>query len=537
MARFSLIGLLVVDGALAKMLFTLQTTAGVPEADGLWMGAGLALMAVGLLGSKLPWRNCRAGPPAMFVPSAASGIVKRITYALAYVTILFAVMIAFRSIYRLDSTRVWRDTLTYTDAASLPLASDEFWFGLRAPTLPLIYKVFGLTSDVVDTPAFDIRSKRLILFQGAFSVLAFSLLGLVIGTLFIKTRWLKPATLGLFLAFGLNIAVSQWNKLLLSESLSTSLFVILMALVLLGVYGWAHWEQAAAPWWIVYLLVLAVTTFFYALTRDTNMYFLLMAVALLAAGLLFKSIQRHPGLHAYMALIVVTGCIVVFQYVSFHRGLRWLYPFVNLFYERILPVPDARAYFVKQGLPMADELDDLQAVERRQLHIVLAQDEHYRPIYDWMVAHGSSAYARYLLLKPLNSMLLPFQDFRSLVSPDSSEYRIRMLDDPAWVTGLRHVLYPSNVFLLFAWLSGLVVSAVWQYKRCIGLPWQVVPVALLLTLYPLMFVIWHGDSIELERHAYQIDFQIRLALWLATVFVFEGFLQYCAAQLDRKRTT
>jgi hypothetical protein len=32
-----------------------------------------------------------------------------------------------------------------------------------------------------------------------------------------------------------------------------------------------------------------------------------------------------------------------------------------------------------------------------------------------------------------------------------------------------------------------------------------------------MFIIYHGDAIELERHALQVSMQIRLASWLLIV--------------------
>jgi len=45
-----------------------------------------------------------------------------------------------------------------------------------------------------------------------------------------------------------------------------------------------------------------------------------------------------------------------------------------------------------------------------------------------------------------------------------------------------------------------------------------VPAFLVASIYPLMFVVWHGDAVEVERHAFQIAYQIRLAVWMAVAF-------------------
>jgi hypothetical protein len=40
----------------------------------------------------------------------------------------------------------------------------------------------------------------------------------------------------------------------------------------------------------------------------------------------------------------------------------------------------------------------------------------------------------------------------------------------------------------------------------------------------MMYVVWYGDAIEVERHAFQISLQVRLGLWMLTVLLADALL-------------
>jgi ABC-type Fe3+ transport system permease subunit len=56
------------------------------------------------------------------------------------------------------------------------------------------------------------------------------------------------------------------------------------------------------------------------------------------------------------------------------------------------------------------------------------------------------------------------------------------------------------------WLRGSKKRSLW-----------IVILALVASIYPLMFIVWHGNPQEIERHALQIAVQLRLAGWLAVI--------------------
>ena len=42
----------------------------------------------------------------------------------------------------------------------------------------------------------------------------------------------------------------------------------------------------------------------------------------------------------------------------------------------------------------------------------------------------------------------------------------------------------------------------------------------------MMFIIWHGEPLEIERHAVQIGIQLRLAGWLALPLLIDAAIQW-----------
>jgi hypothetical protein len=47
-------------------------------------------------------------------------------------------------------------------------------------------------------------------------------------------------------------------------------------------------------------------------------------------------------------------------------------------------------------------------------------------------------------------------------------------------------------------------------------------------------VVWHGDPMEIERHALQIAIQIRLMLWLVLLLAVDHWLQPLGARFKRR---
>lgn len=83
-------------------------------------------------------------------------------------------------------------------------------------------------------------------------------------------------------------------------------------------------------------------------------------------------------------------------------------------------------------------------------------------------------------------------------------------------------MYPRWVGVLGAFLLlGLVGAIVYWRSQDTNPIWLLVSI-FMVSLYPLMFLVWHGNPLEIERHAAQIGVQVRLMGWLALVAAADG---------------
>src|SRR5438270_6870 len=139
------------------------------------------------------------------------------------------------------------DTAGYLDVASHSLFSLGFWAGARPPALPLLYKVLP---DSDSARAWG---------QFAVSVVCWPLLAGAVA------RCLRPGVyrylaFGAVLLFSMTIPIIQWDRVLLSESLSISLTALVLA-------SWLELVRAPRPAMVFGVLAASVLWVF---ARDSN---------------------------------------------------------------------------------------------------------------------------------------------------------------------------------------------------------------------------------------------------------------------------
>jgi hypothetical protein len=132
----------------------------------------------------------------------------------------------------------------------------------------------------------------------------------------------------------------------------------------------------------------------------------------------------------------------------------------------------------------------------------------------WTRASGRSTYIRYLLSTPLESVLAPLaQTNRLLLIDRDLQHYSSIPTVPTWQSALSDILFPKHTWFTLFSLAGVTLfgySIVFQRN---DRRW-IVPVALAVLTYPTIFLAWHGDTIETERHAFTAALQWRLSIWL-----------------------
>jgi len=132
------------------------------------------------------------------------------------------------SIFKIDNLRIWKDTTEYVTLSTYPLFSKEFWFGNRTVVLPLVYKILNISPENYR----EIDSLfRIAITQFWIGIFAWIMLSAIV-SLYFENGLYKIVSWTLIYLLSLGLQNSQWDKLILTESLSNSFFVLLLALFL-----------------------------------------------------------------------------------------------------------------------------------------------------------------------------------------------------------------------------------------------------------------------------------------------------------------
>lgn len=434
--------------------------------------------------------------------------------------------------YRIDGILTWPDTEDYAMIASQTWYSPTFWTGGNPPGLPLLFKVFGLNWDTFIGSRYDDIARQITQFQTGLSFFALGFLAFSLVSV-IRQRWLRPLAVLVVFGLGLSAEIAQWNKMLLSESLSTSLFLGLVAGAMLLILWSEERKHAKGIFVSLLTVVIAMGVALYAFTRDVNSYFLLFLGVLCLPPVLVAAVSRKKWWWAYTAIIGVILLASIGSAVS--RRSRWSYPFINLIYDRILPDPAAVDFFVRHDFPI-EIIESIQPESRNELHVALRDDES-EPYWEWFEENARLVHVKFLLSRPIETLTMPLADLPALLSPDVSWYRVRLHPEPQWLSRASAVFYPKPPLILGLWSVVVIGSTAVLIRAGKGQTFWAVPLLLLVTLYPLYLVIWHGDTAAMERHALPIGIGLRLCLWLLTFFVLDSAqvgMPFRSARVRRK---
>lgn len=510
----------------ADLYWKWPVSGDLPFGGSPWGAAGPAERALLVAGGLLYW----VGLSALFFGLALvlhlrllPPRLQAVMLALIYLGI-FLVYARFKvSFASFNAERVYGDTITYVQTAERSLADFHFWFSDRSFSLPLLYKAAGMTSanfteqDVMQR----VGDYQMWLSMAGWTLLALATAGSP------RRRWLAPFAFTAILFFSLSLEVSLWDRMMLSEALSYALLAALLALWIgletLPLVRGRGWLRA------LYLLALLAVTLFFSFTRDTNLYFLLVAAGVMVAGALFKrSAPENRGL--YLLYAAAIAGLFVFQNLTIRLGDRWQVHVYDHLARRVVLDEKMLAYFQARGLPVSQKLLDLKnlGVGEYQRALFFSQEAEYAAVRAWVQQSGQSTYLHYLLDHPEYSLGGPLRQFDRLINGNNTEYRYPAFPGqpvPRALAMRDDKLYPRSPPALAGML--LLVSAgclLYWLGRSQAQPAWLMLTIMLIGVPLLCFIVWNGNPLEIERHAIQIGVQFRLGGWIAFILALDwGF--------------
>ncbi|HTX89927.1 MAG TPA: hypothetical protein VMC09_01810 [Anaerolineales bacterium] len=437
--------------------------------------------------------------------------------------IIFVLYFYFkRAALNLDVARYFNDTRQYITSAAYQLSDYRFWFGLRSFSLPLFYKIVGYAFyNYQEQNAMN----RVSYYQFIFSILCWT--GLAASfSLLMKRKYAKVIAFACILLLGASLYVTQWDNSMLSESISTSLMVLFMAILIIAGILWDRRQSVSAWKQILFIILIFIVAILFVFSRDTNGYLLLAFAGGMAIGLFFHSIRRHPLIFSYVA--VMAGFLVIFAWLnaSMNIGKRYVVPLFFTVVYRYIPDQTSLDYFVAHGMPFDDRYLTLRSLNNRQLMDAENAEKSVTALWDWVDDHGKNVFVGYLLSRPGYTLFAPFEDIQIWMNGTNTLYRKILTPTPFRITLLSDLIYPTWKWtpLLFLFLFVICSWSVWKSRGREMIWWLIL--ILFLSIYPLALVLWHTNPEDLERHAFQIVLQVRLASWMTIALLIDRGLAY-----------
>jgi hypothetical protein len=417
-----------------------------------------------------------------------------------------------------NGERIFNDTPSYIQTAQSSINSLEFWAGERTFTLPLLYKLNGL--NLKNFYLTD-NLKRIGDVQTWISMASWIALGLALAAN-MRRKWLGPLAFGLVLFFSLSLEISLWDRLMLSESISFSMFALLVA-------AWMFLELMPGRWLrkstsgrmstsgqmsisgthlvgYIYLVVLCLISVLFSFARDSNIYFLAISAGFFALMLLVR--RTRPETRKYYLIYVIFIAALFFaQNISFQRGDRWVPHVYDNLASRIVADPQGLAYFKAAGMPVNEKLLKTPYQTHPEINIVFGEDPDMQPLRDWVMLKGQSTYFRYIITHPAVSILAPIRNFKKILNGGNLEYRwprYPYQPVPPRISSLDNNMYPRQWWEL-AIILGLVLAGGWLHLIQLGVQFRLAGWMALILLVDRLLVSFSQIGSTLPHLTRQYD--------------------------------
>jgi hypothetical protein len=413
------------------------------------------------------------------------------SHPLIYVLIFLAYIFirVLTTIPAINAPRDLADTDIYVRISTQPILSEDFFYVDRPFVFPFLLQITNQ------------EFKSAVIVQLGLTILAWGLLAWVISTFF-KNSILSLFSFGVILALSLVRHLAGWDFVLMTESLSLSIFALF---IVSGIWLLSGWK-------IYKVFVSLVLAFLFAFTRDTNAYLLLMVGGLILIAILLRWLSIK-------FLVFVFSFSIIFFISNLNADLsqRWTFPLMNVIGKRILPRTEALPFFESCGMPITPELLSAAGLYANENNRQLSEDPALEDFRLWLAENGKSCYMKWLISNPTSTAQEALKEFDAMIYFEwVGGYFSRKYQD-VLPSRLERILYP--VYFLPYLLAGLTLIALYGiFKKT----WHenslwIIAIILCLTIFPHLYITWHGDDMAPERHALSVGMQLALTMWL---FVF-----------------
>jgi hypothetical protein len=347
--------------------------------------------------------------------------------------------------------------------------------------------------------------------QALISAVAWVTVALVVAAA-IDDRWIRRATIATFLAVGLTTQITNWDTAILSDSITISLTVLLIA-------SWIAVYRAPGRWSVVG--VLAATTL-WTFSRELHLY-ITAAVAVLVAVVVVVRRLRSAWRIVAVGLVLISGLAVAQSRSNQNTAVENLAGVIG---ARVLPDRNVRQWFVDAGMPAMPQLAVGQFHPDKEL---LALPDFNR----WARGSGWWVFGRYLLTHPRAAIPGPYGELLEerptyadeppgnavLLSPAEAYGRSR----PVLPAGIENVLFnPGRTGSLLTFAAVALGGTLILRSRTGPDRRRHIPIIAIVVALAYVALAWHGSVYEPGRHAMPAAAAVRVGLFALLAVIADG---------------
>ena len=407
------------------------------------------------------------------------------------------------------------DTPSYIRSSRNDLFSWQIFAGERMFSTNLLYKLAVGDADCPLTsfsmPGIGQETKRklqpcfdlIVVFQNLLSVISWSFLA------YTAARWVrhplsKITLISLVLIFGFTPQVAEWDSNLGPESITVSVFILLLAFLLQIAHRFIYnRDRFYSQSNLILIFASLIVYVFWIFIRDAHLYTIGITLLLLLP-LLLDSEHREKKIFPVICLLLMG--VFVLGYKSAKDSLRaTYYPVTNSFYFYIAPYPARLQFFQQRGMP---ELDS-PGLQR------------------WMDDHLAGTFGKFLLNHP-GFVLSTLVEYRDYFSSDYLQpyYKIAGSQIHEFLILLGEFVHPESlaIFLIdFIIILGLTLAAVrLRQRETYALAW--LGSWFILCSAVTLFITFFGDVAGTRRHIYPSVEMFRLFLWIYLCIMLDTYI-------------
>ena len=400
------------------------------------------------------------------------------------------------------------DTQSYIDASHAPLFSSEILTGRRLLSTNLLYKFFEpkdgykiIVNGSIETtrrivqPSFTgIVGLQLILSLFGWGFLAFIVANHLDNLL---TKILAVSTI---LLFAFTPQIADWDSILMSESLTFSLFALEIGLTVKIVFMIFNNQNHNIK---IYLLFGAIVHFIWTFLRDTNLFVSLLTFSMIALILFSVHYRKNKNIHS---VLIFFGFIFTLGLITASNSTRSQVQLINLYQDDLLP--NAIRFETLKELGMPDP-------NTPEYQTWFSQNAG-KALIQFMIKHPG-----YPIIKILSDFPFAFTEIKQTYfkAPELNPTREILMN-------IGNALHPENTTPFLASLVLLIGFIHLFYKNIPkSKAWAWIGLWLFLcasiTLIPTIL----GDTWALNRHALFSTTLYRLFMWLFTIVLIDISLQ------------